>query len=279
MAMSVLVSHFKNLPRVTYCDNACKIVIVWCTWDNELTRIARNRFHYRSIGAILRAHASYSTNPFRRSRPLILDAPNLHRILEISFHSLPRFGHFRCFRLNIWKQAPETSMKYYQRQTCDEQWVVGSDGWYVTMKSPRLWLKAISEEYIRPYERFTSLQELEVLYDILMTPQELSEAYSIISKHELVPMQYVNFWCRHSHGRESVREFLDDLAFVSAGIACMKRRWKHFAKTMTSVVWLQVLLARREKQEKIWTKVISSCISVLVRFRVWVMSSSFCFIF
>lgn len=51
MAMSILLSRFKHLPRVTYYDNACnfgKSAVIRVPWINELTRIACDRFHYRS---------------------------------------------------------------------------------------------------------------------------------------------------------------------------------------------------------------------------------------
>lgn len=50
MALSVLLSRFRNLPRVTYYDNACnlsKSVLVRCPWVNGKTRVAVDRFHYR----------------------------------------------------------------------------------------------------------------------------------------------------------------------------------------------------------------------------------------
>lgn len=48
-ALSVLLSRFKELPRVTYYDNACnmaKSIILRVPWLNDMTRIVCDRFHY-----------------------------------------------------------------------------------------------------------------------------------------------------------------------------------------------------------------------------------------
>ena len=50
-ALSILLSRFKELPRVCYYDDSCnlaKSVILWIPWVNGNCLIVSGRFHYRS---------------------------------------------------------------------------------------------------------------------------------------------------------------------------------------------------------------------------------------